>query len=360
MSFIFFDEINTTPLLSKMKEIFVNHSLNGKLIDERIRFIGACNPYRENKDNENYNRFKFEKTNNDDEEMAYLVNPLPNSMLNYIFYFKSLDNNDIRKYIEIIICEEFPKGCDDDSENSILRNIAIDVIYESHIFLKKTHGISSVSLRDFQKFKMAYKFFNEYYKYKNEFLINNGDKVDIKSKVQSFALSIFIIYYIRINKPECNNNFLEKINYKIKLLANKFKINEWLSDQNWRQQPFKYIIKEEEDFLLKEMEVRKEKGIGHNTPLKENIFVMFFSIYSHIPLIVVGKSGCSKSLSIGLIIKNMKGELSNSNFLKKYPAISCTYIQGSQIDIPESIENTFKEAKNKKYLSQSEKKMYLY
>ena len=145
---------------------------------------------------------------------------------------------------------------------------------------------------------------------KNEFLINNGDKVDIKSKVQSFALSIFIIYYIRINKPECNNNFLEKINYQIKLLANKFKINEWLSDQNWRQQPFKYIIRKEEDFPLEEMEIRKEKGIGFNTPLKENIFVMFFSIYSHIPLIVVGKSGCSKSLSIGLIIKNMKGELS--------------------------------------------------
>ena len=33
---IFFDEINTTSLLSKMKEIFVSHSLNGKPIDERI------------------------------------------------------------------------------------------------------------------------------------------------------------------------------------------------------------------------------------------------------------------------------------------------------------------------------------
>ena len=30
---IFFDEIKTTSLLSKMKEIFVNHSLNGKKID---------------------------------------------------------------------------------------------------------------------------------------------------------------------------------------------------------------------------------------------------------------------------------------------------------------------------------------
>jgi len=30
---IFFDEINITSLLSKMKEIFVNHSLNWKKID---------------------------------------------------------------------------------------------------------------------------------------------------------------------------------------------------------------------------------------------------------------------------------------------------------------------------------------
>jgi len=31
----FFDEINTTSLLSKMKEIFVNHSLNGKAINKK-------------------------------------------------------------------------------------------------------------------------------------------------------------------------------------------------------------------------------------------------------------------------------------------------------------------------------------
>ena len=44
-----------------------------------------------------------------DQEMAYLVNPLPNSMLNYIFYFKSLEKSDVIKYIESIIGEEFPK-----------------------------------------------------------------------------------------------------------------------------------------------------------------------------------------------------------------------------------------------------------
>jgi hypothetical protein len=120
---IFFDEINTTSLLSKMKEIFVNHKLDGETIDERIRFIGACNPFRKNKEEEGDEGLKLDSSN-DEEEMAYMVNPLPNSLLNYIFYFKSLDDHDVIKYIESIIDKEFPE-----SENSILIKIAIETIY---------------------------------------------------------------------------------------------------------------------------------------------------------------------------------------------------------------------------------------
>ena len=60
---IFFDEINTTSLLSKMKEIFVSHSLNGKVINEKIRFIGACNPFRKREEIETGNGLKMEKMN---------------------------------------------------------------------------------------------------------------------------------------------------------------------------------------------------------------------------------------------------------------------------------------------------------
>ena len=125
-----------------MKEIFVNHSLNGNHIDEKIRFIGACNPFRKN--NENDEGLKL--TNNDEEEMTYIVNPLPNSLLNYIFYFKSLDENAFEKYIEAIIGIEFPEGEGKDSENSILRKNAIKAIFDSHNYVRKHNGISSVSL----------------------------------------------------------------------------------------------------------------------------------------------------------------------------------------------------------------------
>ena len=46
---------------------------------------------------------------------------------------------------------------------------------------------------------------------------------------------------------------------------------------------------------------------------------MFISIYAHIPLIIVGIPGISKSLSNQLFIKNIFSEQNDSYFLKNFP-----------------------------------------
>ena len=63
---------------------------------------------------------------------------MPNSLIYYVFYFKSLDDEDTKKYIEIIIGEEFIEEENINNENYILRNNAIISIYESYdeIFIK--------------------------------------------------------------------------------------------------------------------------------------------------------------------------------------------------------------------------------
>ena len=43
---VFFDEINTCLSLSLLTEIFINKTFNGEKLEENIRLIGACNPYR--------------------------------------------------------------------------------------------------------------------------------------------------------------------------------------------------------------------------------------------------------------------------------------------------------------------------
>jgi len=178
---ILFKQINTTSFPSKIKEIFVNHSLNGILIDERIRFIGECLPFRKNDNPEN---------------IQTLYEPLPNSMLNYILYFKNIDDDNIKKYMKSILEEDFPQDKNGNGKNWIIKEIAMDMIYNSHLSFKELNEISLVSLRDIQRFKKAYKFFNDYYSYKKEVLKNQldniSDKFVIKSKVQSLVLTLYI------------------------------------------------------------------------------------------------------------------------------------------------------------------------
>jgi len=171
------------------------------------------------------------------------------------------------------------------------------------------------------------------------------------------VLSLFITYYIKIFKYGLTEKHLREINEFIENLAKEFKIDRWLEDQNWKREPFNNLIIKEEDFLIEEMEIKNEKGIGLNNSLKENIFLMFFAIYTQIPLIVVGKPGYSKTLSIQLILRIMRGEFSNSNFLNKFPTIISTNFQGSESNSPESIEKIFEEAEKKRDSNPKEKKI---
>ena len=75
-------------------------------------------------------------------------------------------------------------------------------------------------------------------------------------------------------------------------------------------------------------------GIGKNTLFKENVFLLFVSLLTNIPLIIIGKPGCGKSLSSQLINKSMKGKYSNNKFYQLFPRIIQTYFQGSQSTQP--------------------------
>ena len=66
---------------------------------------------------------------------------------------------------------------------------------------------------------------------------------------------------------------------------------------------FSDFLKIEQDFLKEQIEL--DKGIGKNVLLKENVFLLFLSVITNIPLIIIGKPGTGKSLSAQLIIMNI-------------------------------------------------------
>jgi len=86
----FFDEMNTSLSLSLLTEIFINRSYNSKKLSDNIRLIGACNPYRRRKGDKE--KCGLSKSDDNDKELVYLVQPLPQSLLYYVFSFGRIDD----------------------------------------------------------------------------------------------------------------------------------------------------------------------------------------------------------------------------------------------------------------------------
>ena len=81
--------------------------------------------------------------------------------------------------------------------------------------------------------------------------------------------------------------------------------------------------------------------------MKENLFLLFLSLNSNLPLILKGKPGTSKNLSAQLISKTMKGKYSRNKFFQLFPEVELTYFQGSELTQPKDVENLFNIAEKK-------------
>ena len=351
---LFLDELNTCDSLALITEIFTNRSFSGIKLKDNIRIIGACNPYRIKE--KGHQKVGLHHPN-ENKDLIYSVNLLPQSLLYYVFNFGSINTEDEKKYISSIISNIFTE------EESILKEKTKNIISKCHEYLKNTFDYSVVSLRELSRFTKMCEFFkNTYYVKKNQFLgKNNNEELN---KIKSIILSIYICYYMRLTDQKSNFEnelqpiILELVNYKNNnknineekgnLLS---KINEPLKSdlvEQMKENDFKNfsdILTLEEKFVLNEINL--EKGIGLNKLLRENIFLLFISLVTQIPLIIVGKPGSGKSLSAHLIFKSMRGEFSKSKFFVNFPKIIQSYFQGSDSTIPEDVENIFKAAKDK-------------
>ena len=101
---VFLDEINTCKSMGLISELMCKHSYQGTRIKYNIVFIAACNPYRMGKEtkegqiglsadqaykekekiNEKERKDLENKIKNSN-KLVYTVNPLPHSLLNFVF-----------------------------------------------------------------------------------------------------------------------------------------------------------------------------------------------------------------------------------------------------------------------------------
>ena len=373
---VFLDEINTCKSMGLISEILCKRTYQGNPIPENIAFIAACNPYRidnNNKKNRNgldaANAQKEIRNNLKDQKekdkvknssnncpLVYAVNPLPHSLLNFVFDFGRVSDEDEKKYIINIIdqiqTEYFKKYksetfTDEDFKN--IKNLAVEMIVESQRFIRENNDVSSVSLREIRRFNIFFEFFYDYLRKKKEMNENDLNGINISDfekenykyyskfsykdiHIYSIILSVFVCYYLRI--PE--NTVREQLNKILKKILEKF-------DKNYNE--FLEIPKKEENFIAECIDL--EKGIAKNKALLDNIFALFVTINTKVPIFIVGKPGCSKSLSVQLINRSMRGDDSKKLLFKKLPQIIMSCYQGSMGSTSKGVKSVFRIARNK-------------
>ena len=226
--------------------------------------------------------------------LAYRVFPLPASLKMHVWNFGNLSQRDERAYINVMIrtswiplIKQYLKNMD-----WKLQYIFVDLIYHSQIFVRKQLGDNSVcSLRDVRRCSDYFLWF-----FKQEYLINQ-EQLEIRI-TKSIILALAQCYYYRLNEYQ-RKSYLELMDERFRnSLSGQFdcKLDEVIEEAQWR------------------LVAKLEFGITVclNRAMRENLFVMLVAMATKIPLIVVGKSGSSKTFAMNLITKNLSSSTKNS------------------------------------------------
>jgi hypothetical protein len=322
---VFFDEINTCDYLGLINDIICHRSLNGKELPPNLVFVAACNPYCLRPTNSITTAGLSGKSLTDEySNLVYRVKPLPETMMDYMWDYGSLDPNDERAYIERMV----------DELGSSDSKLVVDLLAASQAYIRQVEGNPyCVSLRDVRRCILLVKWFTKMIKLrpdldetklskKMKYIFREAQDHDVEDR--SIILALAHSYQSRIPSSDKRKEYrlkLEKVYTKhIKIIT---------------AGDLEVIIRAEQEEYLARMDL--PEGTARNTALRENVFVILVCILNKLPVFVVGKPGCSKSLSMQVIRSNLRGKDSKDEFFKTLPQLLVVSYQGSESSTSEGI-----------------------
>ena len=340
---IFLDEINTCDHLGLISDIMCHHSLLGRPLSKKLVFLAACNPYHI-RPNEQIKTAGLDGKDITDEcsKLVYRVHPLPEAMIDYVWDYGSLSLKDERNYIQRMV-KGFPEKYE----------VMVNLLAASQKFIRNAENNHfCVSLRDVQRCiymvgwfqKMMKKHTNPSFT-KDECPIHLleyqriAEKYNEKPMVKSIVLALSLCYLTRLQSAELRRKYRE-------CMIDLFSRNGIVMTNDENVDSFAAIVRMEQEDYLSRMEL--PRGTARNAALRENVFVMLVCILNRIPIFVVGKPGCSKSLSIQLIRSNLRGRDSRDPLFREMPQLYVVSYQGSESSTSEGIVKVFEKARKYK------------
>ena len=337
---IFLDEINTCDHLGLVNEILCHHSMGGQPLATNLIFLAACNPYKK-RSQDRIVTAGLEISDMIDEYSAlvYRVHPLPEAMVDYVWDYGSLAPQDEKAYIQRMV-QNLPP----DYRNVL--SVLIDLLAESQKFIRESEkNPFCVSLRDVHRCILLVEWFMHIIKKRAEITKGkNGDRrqehlmkyqelaqeFDNQPDVKSVILALAHCYLARLETDDLRGCYQSRM------------VQVFSSTTLTSEEAISAVIRMEQEDYLDRMEL--PPGTARNAALRENVFVMLVSILNRIPVFVVGKPGCSKSLAIQLIRSNLRGKDSKDPFFRTLPQLYVVSYQGSESSTSEGINKIFEKA----------------
>uniref|UniRef100_A0A0P4YE06 AAA+ ATPase domain-containing protein n=2 Tax=Daphnia magna TaxID=35525 RepID=A0A0P4YE06_9CRUS len=329
--FLFFDEMNTAdpPVIAFFKELMLDRHCHGTLLPENLHLMAAANPYRHlheaDKEAAVGLAFRFDQstpsessgTRSDARDLVYRVNELPVAFYDHIYDFGRLCDEAENTYIEEICQHGLPRS-----------NFASNCVKWFVSLVQKSHRIaralsvdpeSAVSLRDVTRAVQLFHWFCQ---------APAGQKISKKDVAVAADLTIYLVYAFRFrNRKTFLGNVFGKEQSASKNMAEVSRI----------------IAK-----MLYEQAHGASIGSGAialNDALCENLFALYVCVLNGIFLIIVGRPGSSKSLSVEILkLVLSPGNHTLRHELGDLPAITELYFQCSPMSTSSGFKALFESA----------------
>jgi hypothetical protein len=337
---LFFDEINTSEHIGLINDIVCHRLLRSRPIHPGISLLAACNPYRLRGKQTRTAGLAGRVQSDDQSRLVYRVHPLPETMMDYVWDFGSLEPQAERFYISSIVGSLLGAGKWPRQHHELL----VSLLSISQSFVRKRETDWSVSLRDVRRCIGLVEWFSEHQvcvqpQRKSglvaEFVgwvAGRPNRVDVTPPLRAMILALAHCYHCRFADHDVRKEYRARIAHEMQ----QHHLNGF-SEEN-----FAAVLDAEQRAYLNLMELRP--GTALNGALLENVFVVLVCIINRIPVFLVGKPGCSKSLSLQLINANLRGPDSKSEYFRRLPSVYMVSYQGSESSTSEGISAVFQKA----------------
>ncbi|XP_022802176.1 uncharacterized protein LOC111339729 [Stylophora pistillata] len=253
-------------------------------------------------------------------------------MIDYVWDYGSLSREDERAYIGRMV-QRITGNSD---------NLLADLLCTSQQCIREVdENHYCVSLRDAHRCIVLVKWFEKILQKRENLPLSSnsgqceshGIARETTSEERAFVLALAHCYQSRLSTAEDRQGYRRRV-------CDCFEKH---GRHHILQASFKAIVRAEQEDYLKRMEMAE--GTAQNAALRENIFVMLVCILNRIPVFVVGKPGCSKSLSMQIIRSNLRGKDAKDPFLKSLPQLYVISHQGSESSTSDGILKVFDKAR---------------